>query len=309
MTHSHQQPYSERSTPVTPLDTFEQERRRLFGIAYRMLGSVSEAEDIVQDAYLRWHAVAHGSVDNAQAFLVGMVTRLCIDALKSARHQRTEYVGPWLPEPLVVDDRQQNNPAAIQELADDLSMAFLLLLERLTPVERAVFLLRESFAFSYAEIGDVLGKSEQNCRQIARRARQHLDADKQLVPADPQEHDLLLTRFLHAARDGDLQSMVELLAHDAVLYADSGGKAQAARNPVISADHVARFMLGLTRKFSGQIEIRLAMVNGRTGLLVYLEGQLLNVITFFIANGKIQRLFAVLNPDKLRHGPDGQTHE
>ncbi|HEY0604422.1 MAG TPA: RNA polymerase sigma-70 factor [Herpetosiphonaceae bacterium] len=307
MTNLHQQPAGDQLPPITPLDAFEQERGRLFGIAYRMLGSIGEAEDIVQDAYLRWHTVAHQNVDNAQAFLVRMVTRLCIDALKSARHQRTEYVGPWLPEPLFVDDRQ--NPAAIQELADDLSMAFLLMLERLTPVERAVFLLRESFAFSYAEIGDVLGKSEQNCRQIARRARQHLDADEQLVPADPQEHDLLLTQFLHAARDGDVQNMVKLLAHDAVMYADSGGKAQAARNPVVSADHVARFMAGLVRKFTEQVEVRLAKVNGRTGLLIYYQGHLLNVITFFIADGKIQRLFAVLNPDKLRHGPDGSLHD
>lgn len=307
MTNLHQQPTSDHRPPITPLDAFEQERGRLFGIAYRMLGSIGEAEDIVQDAYLRWHTVAHQNVDNPQAFLVRMVTRLCIDALKSARHQRTEYVGPWLPEPLVVDDRQ--NPAAIQELADDLSMAFLLMLERLTPVERAVFLLRESFAFSYAEIGDVLGKSEQNCRQIARRARQHLDADAQLVPADPQEHDLLLTQFLHAARDGDVQSMVKLLAHDAVLYADGGGKASAARNPVVSAEHVARFMVGLIRKFTGQLEVRLALINGRTGLLIYYQGHLLNVLTFFIADGKIQRLFAVLNPDKLQHSPDGSLHD
>lgn len=302
MTNLHQRPASEQLPPLNPLDAFEQERSRLFGIAYRMLGSVSEAEDIVQDAYLRWHTVAHSSVENAQAFLVRMVTRLCIDALKSARSRRTEYVGPWLPEPLVVDEQQ--NPAAIQELADDLSMAFLLMLERLTPVERAVFLLRESFAFSYAEIGAVLGKTEQNCRQIARRARQHLDTDEQLVPADPHEHDLLLTQFLHAVCDGDVQSMVKVLAHDAVLYSDGGGKASAARNPVISADHVARFMAGLMRKATDEVEFRLAQVNGRTGLLIYYQGHLLNVLTFFIADGKIQRLFAVLNPDKLPHESD-----
>ena len=307
MTNLHQRSASDQLPPLNPLDVFEQERSRLFGIAYRMLGSVSEAEDIVQDAYLRWHTVAHDGVENAQAFLVRMVTRLCIDALKSARNQRTEYVGPWLPEPLVVDEQQ--NPAAIQELADDLSMAFLLMLERLTPVERAVFLLRESFAFSYAEIGGVLGKSEQNCRQIARRARQHLDADEQLVPADPHAHDLLLMQFLHATRDGDVQSMVELLAHDAVLYSDGGGKASAARKPVVSAEHVARFMAGLMRKATDEVEFRLAQVNGRTGLLIYYQGHLLNVLTFFIADGKIQRLFAVLNPDKLPHGSDGSKQD
>lgn len=308
MTNIYQRPEIEPNIPPLALSTFEHERSRLFGIAYRMLGSVSEAEDIVQDAYLRWHAVAHESVANPGAFLVRMVTRLCIDTLKSAQHQRTDYVGPWLPEPLVADDKQYTNPAALQELADDLSMAFLLLLERLTPVERAVFLLRESFAFSYAEIGQVLGKSEQNCRQIARRARLHLDADEHLAPADPQEHDLLLSQFLRAARDGDVQNMVELLAHDAVLYADSGGKALAARNPVISADHVARYMIGLTRKFTDRVETRPAMVNGRTGLLVYVDGALVNVITFLIAGGKIQRLFLVVNPDKLpQHSGDAAS--
>jgi len=284
---------------TTFLDLFEQERGRLFGIAYRMLGSVSEAEDILQDAYLRWHAVAHETVTHPTAFLVRLVTRLCIDALKSARNQRTEYIGPWLPEPLLLDDRQHDNPATVQELADDLSTAFLLLLERLTPVERAVFLLHESFGFSYAEIAPVIGKSEQNCRQIARRARQHLDTNGQFVPADPSEHDLLLTRFLHAIRDGDVQGMVALLAQDAVLYTDGGGKVQAARQPVLGADHIARFLLGLTRKFAGRMMVRFAAINGRTGMLTYIDDQLQNVITMSIVNGKIQQMFVVVNPDKL----------
>jgi RNA polymerase sigma-70 factor (ECF subfamily) len=285
------------------LAVFEQERRRLFGIAYRMLGSVSEAEDIVQDAYVRWHAVAHEHVVNPQAFLVRLVTRLCIDALKSARNKRTDYVGPWLPQPLLAEDSARDNPVALQELADDLSMAFLLLLERLTPVERAVFLLHESFGFSYAEIAEVIGKSEQNCRQIARRARQHLDASRQITPADPHEHDLLLNHFLRATREGDIQDMIQILAHDAVLYADSGGKAQAARHPVTGADHVARFLIGLSRKFADRMEIRQATINGRTGLLTYIDGQLHNATTLLIADGKIQQLFLVVNPDKLPPTP------
>ncbi|HEX6289090.1 MAG TPA: RNA polymerase sigma-70 factor [Herpetosiphonaceae bacterium] len=296
-------PVGERRTPDTALAMFERERRRLFGIAYRMLGSVSEAEDIVQDAYVRWHAVAHERVENASAFLVRLVTRLCIDALKSARNRRTDYVGPWLPEPFLVSDGHADHPAAMLELADDLSMAFLLLLERLTPVERAVFLLHESFGFSYGEIAQVIGKSEQNCRQIARRARQHLDTGGHLAPADPQEHDLLLHHFLRATRDGDVQGMVQLLAHDAVLYADSGGKALAARNPISGADHIARYLIGLDRKFVGQLEVRLATINGRTGMLIYIDGQLQNVVSLLIVDGKIQRLFLVVNPDKLPHGP------
>ncbi len=297
MTGADQATSGEQST----LAAFEHERGRLFGIAYRMLGSVAEAEDLVQDAYVRWHAVEYETVANPAAFLVRLVTRLCIDALKSARSRRVDYVGPWLPEPLLADRGEYSNPVIMQELADDLSTAFLVLLERLTPVERAVFLLHESFAFSYAEIADVIGKSEANCRQIARRARQHVDGGDYRAPADPDEHDRLLTHFLRATSQGDVEGMIALLAHDAVLYADGGGKAQAARQPLFGANNVARFVLGLNNKFAGRMAVNTATINSRTGLLVYVDGRLENVITLLIADGKIHRMFLVVNPDKLPH--------
>lgn len=301
-------PMSER-VPADPADAiardnpdtaFERERGRLFGIAYRMLGSVSEAEDVLQDAWLRWHGVDHGQVENPSAFLVRLVTRLCIDTLGAARNRLTDYVGPWLPEPLVRSfGGPADDPAALQELADDLSTAFLLLLERLTPVERAVFLLRESFDFSYREIADILGRTEAACRQIERRARKRLGGEARPRPADPAEHDRLLAGFLQATRDGDLQGMLDLLAQDAVLYSDGGGKAHAARQPIHGADRIARFLVGLRTKAQGEVEVRPALVNGRTGALVFLDGELRNVVTLLVEEGRIRNVYIVVNPDKL----------
>lgn len=290
-----------RSAAFDPLAAFERERGRLFGIAYRMLGSVSEAEDVLQDAWLRWQGVDHAEVRNPPAFLVRMVTRLAMDALQAARNRLTNYVGPWLPEPLLQEPG--GDPAALQELADDLSMAFLLLLERLSPVERAVFLLRESFDFSYREIAEIVGRSEENCRQIERRARKRLAEGKSRpAPADPDEHDRLLSRFLAATREGDLQGMLSLFAEDAVMVSDGGGKAHAARRPIVGAESIARFFLGLAAKAPGPWEARTARVNGRTGLLIFLEGRLLNVLTFHVEDGRIRNVYAVLNPDKLPAG-------
>lgn len=285
-----------------PLLIFERERGRLFGIAYRMLGTVSEAEDVLQDAYMRWHGVPHASITNPPAYLIRLVTRLCIDALKSARRRRTEYIGPWLPEPLlhVQHDREFGDPATMHDLADDLSTAFLLMLERLTPIERAVFLLHESFDMSYAEIANVLGRSEAHCRQIARRARQHLHVDDHPRPADPQQHDQLLARFLAATQNGDVHGMIELLAHDVVLYSDGGGKVSAATRPVVGAVAVARMLASLTRKGqAGDLETRAVTINGRTGLINIFNGEVFNVTTFQIADGQIRQIFVMRNPDKI----------
>ncbi len=288
-----------------PRAIFEHNRQRLFAIAYRMLGSVSEAEDAVQESYVRWHAVDHAGVRNPQAYLVRLVTHLCLDWLKSAQQRRTAYVGPWLPEPLVMDSgtARSADPAALHELADDLSMAFLLMLERLTPVERAVFLLHEAFAYEYGEIAGVLDRSPDNIRQIARRARKHLEGSARPQPTDPQHHDALLHQFLNATRDGDLASMITLLADDVVLYADGGGKAQAARRPVVGAEATARLWMGVSRKAGREFAITLADVNGRTGLLIDLHGRPQSVIAFHIENGKIRYIFVIANPDKLpAHG-------
>jgi RNA polymerase sigma-70 factor (ECF subfamily) len=285
--------------PVDPLAAFERERGRLFGIAYRMLGSVSEAEDVLQDAWLRWHGVEHGAVENPSAYLVRLVTRLCIDTLGAARNRLTEYVGPWLPEPLVRSEDRDDDPAALQELADDLSIAFLLMLERLTPVERAVFLLRESFDFSYREIAEIVGKSEENCRQIDRRARKRLAEGRRPSKADPAERDRLLGGFMRALKEGDLDGMVKLLARDATLYSDGGGKARAALKPVPGGESVARFLLGIRRQAPPDWEIRTATVNGRPGLLNLIGGHLLNVVSFEVEDGLIREIYIVLNPDKL----------
>jgi RNA polymerase sigma-70 factor (ECF subfamily) len=283
-----------------PLAAFERERGRLFGIAYRMLGSVSEAEDVLQDAWLRWHGVEHGTVENPSAYLVSLVTRLSIDTLGAARNRLTDYVGPWLPEPLVGRAAAPyEDPAVLQERVDDLSIAFLLLLERLTPVERAVFLLRESFDFSYREIAGIVGKTEENCRQIDRRARKRLEEGRRPVPVDPQEHDRLLHGFLSALKDGDLEGMVSLLARDATLYSDGGGKARAALKPVPGGDSVARFLLGIRRQAPPDWEVRLAQVNGQPGFLNLIGGHLLSVVSFRAEEGLIREIYIVLNPDKL----------
>jgi len=280
-----------------PLAAFERERGRLFGIAYRMLGSVSEAEDVLQDAWLRWQGVEHGTVESSAAYLVRLVTRLSIDTLGAARNRLTDYVGPWLPEPIVRSG--EADPAALQELADDLSTAFLLLLERLTPVERAVFLLRESFDFSYREIAEIVGKTEENCRQIDRRARKHLDPGRRPAPADPEEHGRLLGGFLRAVRDGDLDGIVALLAQDATLYADGGGKTRAAQKPIHGAEGIARFLLGIRRNAPPDWEIRPATVNGSAGLVNLVGGQPISVMSMDTEPGRIRGIYIVVNPDKL----------
>lgn len=280
---------------------FEAERGQLFGIAYRMLGSVHEAEDVLQDAWLRWRAADRAEVERPAAYLVRLVTRLCIDVLRSARARRMEYVGPWLPEPLVeanVDDLSFD-AAAHQGLADDLSQAFLLMLERLSPTERAVFLLKESFGFSYRDIAPVVGKTEENCRQIDRRAHQRLADGGRVRPAEPAVHERLLYSFLRATRDGDVDGLLAVLAADVVTYSDGGGKVTAARRPVEGASNVARFLAGLAAKAPPGTEFRIARVNGRPGLLTFVGGALFNVLTIYVEDGRIRRIFVVLNPDKL----------
>jgi RNA polymerase sigma-70 factor, ECF subfamily len=285
---------------VEHLQAFECERRRLFGIAYRMLGSVREAEDVVQDAWLRWDRADRSAVASPAGYLVQTVTRLSMDVLRSARVRRMEYVGPWLPEPLV---QEVDDPRVMQELADDLSQAFLLMLERLSPAERAVFLLRESFGFSYREIAPVVGKTEDNCRQLERRARARLGG----VPvraADPAEHDRLLHSFLRATRDGDLEGLLAVLSDEAVALGDGGGVVTAARNPVLGALNVARFYVGIARKIPPDAEFRLARINGRTGVLCFVEGRLYSTLTVETRDGKITQVLSVLNPAKL---PDARA--
>jgi RNA polymerase sigma-70 factor (ECF subfamily) len=240
-------------------------RRRGFGVAYRMLGSVAEAEDVAQEALLRLTR-EEGSIDEPAAWITTVATRLSINVLKSARVSREAYVGPWLPEPLVEDPAP--GPASRAEIADSLSLALLVLLERLTPVERAAYLLRDVFGYDYAEIAGIIERTEVNSRQLVTRARKHIEASRPRFDPDEAARDALLERFLAAAEEGDMDALEELLAKDAVLYADGGGKAMAAPEPLVGAALIARFMAAALRRALRELEIRPVRVNGQPGRLL-----------------------------------------
>jgi RNA polymerase sigma-70 factor (ECF subfamily) len=282
-------------------------RPLLFSIAYRMLGTVSDAEDIVQEAYLRYQRALGGGtrVDSPRAYLSAVTTRLAIDHLRSARVRRESYVGQWLPEPLLTDDGAED-PAAHAEQADSLSMAFLLVLERLNPVERAVFLLHDVFGYGYDEVAGIVGKSEANSRQLATRARRHLEESRRRFDASRQEQQELAERFFAAVADGDVDGLVEMLAADVVVYGDGGGKAPQWMVPIVGVDKVSRLFAGLGRTM-GELGIRMQLreINGQPGALVLdPEGQITNVFVLDVADGMIQTLRSIINPDKLRHlGP------
>jgi RNA polymerase sigma-70 factor, ECF subfamily len=276
-------------------------RPLLFSIAYRMLGSVGDAEDVVQEALLRYEQ-AEG-VESPKAWLTSVVTRLAIDQLRSARARRETYVGEWLPEPLV---NGGDDPAAHAEQADTLSMAFLLLLERLTPVERAVFLLHDVFAYRYDEIAELIGRSEASCRQLGLRARRHVEAEKPRFEASRRERDELAARFFAAVQDGDVDELVGMLAADAVVVGDGGGKAPQWATPIVGSERVAKLLAGTgmqMRKYGMRLERR--DVNGQPGAVLRMaNGDVAVVWTVEIADGAVQALRSVINPDKLRHlGP------
>jgi RNA polymerase sigma-70 factor (ECF subfamily) len=287
-------------------ESFASYRPLVFSIAYRMLGSVAEAEDIAQEALLRAHreAAAGTEIVTPKAYITSIATRLAIDHQRSARVQRETYVGPWLPEPLLVDERADVARAA--ELSDTLSMAFLVLLERLAPVERAVFLLREVFDYPFAEIADVVGKSEDNVRQILVRARRRVDAERPRFEASRAARDALATRFFAAAREGDLDGLVELLAADATFTGDGGGKATAFPKPIDGAVAVARVLVALFKR-AAQLGVRTepAQINGQPGILTRdAEGKLISAVALDIADGVVVGVRSVVNPDKLTHlGP------
>src|SRR5207244_19870 len=252
---------------------FDSARPLLFSIAYRMLGSVMDAEDLVQDAYLRWQEAPEAEVRSPHAYLATIVTRLAINHLRSARAKREAYVGPWLPEPLVTD--QAADPSTAVELAESLSMAFLVLLERLSPIERAVFLLHEVFDFEYAEIARIVDKTEANCRQLLARARKRMGESRARFQADPAQAKRLTQRFTEASVAGDLDGLLAVLAEDITLWADGGGKAKgAALKPVYGAASVARFVLGImSRVVPVETIVRPAQINGQSGFIAYVSGR------------------------------------
>jgi RNA polymerase sigma-70 factor (ECF subfamily) len=289
-------------------DAYRELRPLLFSIAYRMVGSVSEAEDLVQEAFLRLHrALAdRAEIASPKAYLSAVTTRLAIDHLRSARVRRERYVGAWLPEPLVTGG--EADPASHAETADSLSLAFLVLLERLSPLQRAVFLLHEVFGYGYAEIAGLVGRSEDNCRQIAARARRHVEAGRPRFESSRRQREELARRFFAAVERGDTEGLVGLLADDVVMYGDGGGKAPALAAPVHGAARVARLLLGLARRGAAAgIRVRPAEINGNPGLLaIDPDGRLLSVLALDIADGRVQTVHSIVNPDKLRHlGPVG----
>ena len=288
---------------VTRAEEFEELRSLLFAIAYRILGSVSEAEDAVQETWLRFESTPTQPT-STKAFLSAVVTRISIDVLRSARVRRERYVGEWLPEPLLDDPYE--DPARSAELADSLSMAALLLLERLSPLERAVFVLREVFGFGFPEIASAVGRSEAACRQLAVRARRHMDAGRPRFEADRREREELAARFFDALREGDVEGLRELLAADVQMIGDGGGKAPQFAKPVIGAEKVARV---LAAAFPLMVRIGVAVepheVNGQPGAILRdRDNNVLNTMTLDVLDGRIQTIRSVINPDKLGHvGP------
>ena len=287
---------------MTRAEEFEQLRPLLFSIAYRILGSVSEAEDAVQDTWLRWDASPTPPA-SAKAFLAAVVTRISIDVLRSARVRREHYVGPWFPEPLLTDPYQ--DPERSAELADSVSMAALLLLERLSPLERAVFVLREVFGFGFPEVANAVGRSEPACRQLAVRARRHMDAGRPRFEADQKEREELATRFFDALRDGDVAGLRDLLAADVQLVGDAGGKAPALARSVVGAENVARLLAAVFPTLARIAHMEPHEVNGQPGAILRdRDGNVAGTMILDVLDGQIQMIRSVVNPDKLGHlGP------
>lgn len=284
------------------LATFDQYRSLLFSVAYRMLGSVADTEDMLQETFIRWQQAPDEEIRSPRAFLVTIISRLCINHLQSARIQREEYVGQWLPEPIITG--LGSDPLEIIRVDESLSMAFLVMLERLTPAERAVFLLREIFEYEYTEIAAVLGESEANCRQILHRARQHVRKMRPRVNISPRKKSDLLERFLAATSSGNMEGLVALLSRDVALHSDSGGKAIAVPNVINGAESVAHGILGgLQKLVPRNLVNRLAEVNGKPGVVSYLEGKPYSVLTLEASEGHIDAIYIVTNPEKLAHIP------
>jgi RNA polymerase sigma-70 factor (ECF subfamily) len=282
----------------SPLDAFERQRSYLFAIAYRLLGSASDAEDVLQEAYLRWDRAQPETVQSVRAFLATVVVRLCMDQLRSARARREVYVGPWLPEPLATSGRADLTDSVV--LRESLSFAFLLMLEKLSPLERAVFVLREVFDYDYAEIAPVVGKTEANCRQSFHRARQRLADEQSRFEATREHLEELTEQFLRATTAGDMRGLMALLAEDVVSIGDGGGKAAAGLRPIASRDRVARGFLGNLAKMPPD-RAWITEVNGQPAIVATRNGKPYGVLLLEVRSGRVQTVYSVVNPDKLRH--------
>ncbi len=304
---------SSTSATSNPAASFEPYRRRLLGLAYRMLGSMADAEDAVQETYLRWHGADRDRVSDPRAFLMTTTTRICLDMLTSARARREEYVGPWLPEPVV--DTAALTPDSRTELAEDLSIALLLILDQLSPLERAAFLLHDVFDFSFSEVAAALERSEAACRQLAARARAHVRAARPRGATPPParsggidaKHAQLLSAFMAATQSGDLNALTQLLASDVRIWSDGGGKVRAALDVIdVGAERAARFLIGAARPHPGQwwrqdFTVRFATINGLPGIIVDAPEGPVQTAAFEIEGDVVRALYVVRNPDKLRH--------
>lgn len=283
--------HAERFTLLRPL---------LFTIAYEILGSATEADDVLQDSYLRWADVDLSTVRDTKSYLARLVTRQALNTLRAQARRREEYVGPWLPEPLLLEDQDAQDASSDVVLAESVSMAMLILLETLTPDERAVFVLREVFGFDYGEIAESVGKPAATVRQVAHRAREHVQARrKRFGSVDSRRNAEITAQFLTTAANGDVEALVGMLAPDAVWMADGGGKVSAARKPVVGAEKVAKAIVGLLRKTHAQLRIETVTCNSAPAVVLYLAGRMEGVITVEIVDDKITNFYAMRNPDKL----------
>jgi RNA polymerase sigma-70 factor (ECF subfamily) len=284
------------NTETSGTDQFLNARPRLFAAAYRMLGTVSDAEDILQEAYLRWQNVAKDTARDPVGYLMRITTRLCLDQLKSARVKREIYPGEWLPEPVLTDN-------SIEALDHDVSVALLLALERLTPLERAAFLLHDVFDCDYSEVATALERSEASCRQLATRARRNVQQEKPRGKVDSQQGEALARAFFTASKSGDTSTLAQLLTKDVQLISDGGGKAIAALNPIVGQDHTIRFYAGLSRKLDGFIpdHWKTCRLNGLPAIISREVDGIVQATALEIVDGKIHRIYVVRNPDKTRH--------
>jgi RNA polymerase sigma-70 factor (ECF subfamily) len=275
-----------------PDQLFQDERPRLARLAYRMLGSLVDADDVLQEAFLRFSRANRDGIKSPSAYLSSIVVRLCIDHRRVVEARKESYVGPWLPEPIVESADQV-------ETSESVSLAFLVVLESLSPLERAAYLLRRVFDYGYDEIGTILDKSQQSCRQLVHRAEGSIRERRPRFEPDPREAERITGAFLQACASGDLDGLVQLLSDDAVVYSDGGGKVPAARVPIVGVDRVARLFLGLARQATAGWEARRVRVNGQPGVLILIAGHLEQVLTIEVVDGRIATIFVVRNPDKL----------
>ena len=287
------------SVPDSGLDSFDRHRRLLFTVAYQMLGSVADAEDVVQDAWLRWSSADRADVADPKAYLVRVTSRLALDRLRAARTRRESYVGPWLPEPLLTEDVARG-PEEAAELGEQVSLAVLVVLETLSPVERAVFVLREVFGMSWAEVAGAVDRSEAAVRQLGHRAREHVQARRPRFDADRRAQQEVTERFLAACAGGDVEALLAVLSPGVVLLTDGGGRAKAALRPIVGADKAARFLVAVSAGLSQPgLRVRLVDVNGGPGVVVETDSGPAIAVSLVVADGRVEQALVVLNPDKL----------